>query len=87
MKDLLRRLARLESEAVRDADVTPADLGMTPEEYATAYTELTRLLNTPPAEWPAGALAAFKAGCCADIWAKYGGPLDALLAAEPGGTP
>ena len=87
MKDIDRRLARLEAASAQRRAMHYGDHGLSSEEYAAAYAELTRLLSTPATEWPAGALAAFKAGCPAHLWAKYGTRLDALLVTEPGGAP
>ncbi len=83
----MRRLAKLEAESAQRRAMHHGDHGLTAEEYAAAYAELTRLLSTPATEWPDGALAAFKAGCPAHLWAKYGTRLDALLVTKPGGAP
>ncbi len=50
MKAILRRLARLEAEAP-NAPAQGADQGFSPEEYARAHAELTRLLSTHPTRW------------------------------------
>ncbi len=87
MKDLLRRLTRLESKRARDLSAQGGDHGLSPEEYAVAHAGLTRLLSTHLSEWPREMIVAVRDALPGDMWAKHGQPLDAYLATEPGDAP
>ena len=61
MKDILRRLARLEAKSASDAPAHHADHGLNPETYARAHADLTRLLSTHPTQWTPDEMEAMSA--------------------------
>ena len=60
MKDIDRRLARLEAASAQRRATRPGDHGLSPEEYAAAHAQLDALFHTPLADWPPGMFEAVK---------------------------
>ena len=58
MKDMIRRLARLEAESAQRRATRPRDHGLSPEEHAAALAQVDALFHTPLADWPPGMLEA-----------------------------
>ena len=55
MRDIHRRLAKLESVAASDASARGADHGLDPRTYARAMADLTALMACKPRDWSAEA--------------------------------
>ena len=54
MRDIKRRLARLEAECAHEEDpARDAYHGLGPEGYAMAHAALATILSTHPTAWPA----------------------------------
>ncbi len=61
MKDMIRRLARLEGKSAQRRAMHSGDHGLDPETYAEAHAALTVLFSTPMSDWPPDVLEAVKA--------------------------
>ena len=72
MKDMIRRLERLETESAQRRAMHHGDHGLSPEEYAAALAQVDALFHTPVADWPPGMWEAVE---------------DALNITKPGGAP
>ena len=60
MRDMVRRLARLEAESAQRRAACSGDHGLSPEGYAVAHAQLTTLFSTPLSDWPPGMLETVK---------------------------
>ena len=62
MRDMIRRLARLEAESAQRRARRSVDHGhgLDPETYAIVYAQLTALFSTPLSDWPPGMLETVK---------------------------
>ncbi len=68
MRDMIRRLARLEAKDAERLATRPGDHGLSPEEYAAARAQLDVLFHTPLADWPPGMFEAVKAALPGANW-------------------